>query len=66
MVENYGNGDAPCGQCGKHIEDILIDLDSVEDDGNGGRWYKGIPDQICPFCGEPLNWYHIPAKKEEN
>lgn len=29
----YGTGDAPCGNCGKHIYNIPIDLDTQESDG---------------------------------
>ena len=59
-----GIGTAPCGNCGKQINNIQVDAESVESDGNGGWWYKGVPGQFCPDCREPLNWYHIPAKKE--
>lgn len=34
--QNLGTGDAPCGNCGRHIWNIPVLLDSREDDGEGG------------------------------
>lgn len=56
-----GIGDAPCGNCGKHIYNIPIDLDSQKPDGEGGYWWKVVNNDHCLECGEPLNWYHKPA-----
>lgn len=58
-------GDAPCGNCGTHICNIRLVLDSVESDGYGGFWYKTEEGQVCEDCGELLNWYHLPPKGEE-
>jgi hypothetical protein len=59
MDENgIGLGDAPCASCNTRIERIGLLLDTWEDDGNGGWWWQCVPGQTCPFCGQPLRWYH--------
>lgn len=57
-------GDAPCGGCGQHIEQIPVLTESADDDGFGGTWYEVDGEMECENCGEPLRVYHVPPKSE--
>lgn len=62
---NIGMGDASCGSCGQHAENIPVVLDSKESDGEGGFWFNVGKGTFCSKCGEPFNVYHLPKKESE-
>lgn len=55
------SGNAPCGKCGKEIDNIPLVASSKEPDGAGGYNYKVNGKAACLNCGEPLVWFHQPA-----
>lgn len=53
---------APC-RCGTMIYNPPLTGYS-EPDGGGGTNWEVVPNTFCADCGEPLNWYHVPAPDE--
>lgn len=65
-MDIIGNGNAPCGKCGRHIWNIPILLNTRESDGHGGFWYDVAPGGKCMDCGAQLKHLHEPALQAFN
>jgi hypothetical protein len=54
-------GGAPCVKCDFYHDNIVLVPGSREPDGCGGWWIRVATGQACENCGEPFQYFHVPA-----